>query len=387
MSNEKVKPAEKVKLNFKFNVQSYTLIFALVLIIVLFGVLTGGEFLSSRNISNLFIQMTVISILAIGMTFVIVSSHIDLSVGSLAGLTGGIAAILHVWFGWNTGLVVLVAILVGALLGLWQGWWVAYRAVPAFIVTLGGMLIFRGILVGISKGQTISPLDDSFKMIASSYLPYTLGYLIVAISIFLLFLFNWLNRKKRMEMGLKVSSPLAEYGKLAVYSFFILLITYMLSRYNGIPLPMLIVVALGGLFIFIASKTSFGRRIYAIGGNPEAASLSGINIKRNTLSVFVLMGALAGLAGIILTSRLNAATTSAGDMYELDAIAACVIGGTSLAGGRGHIVGSVIGALIMVSIDNGMSMMNIPTFWQYIVKGLILIIAVWIDIVSKKSSK
>jgi len=378
---------EEPKISFKFNAQSYALVIALFLIAILFASFTGGDFLSPRNLSNLFTQMAVISVLAIGMTFVIVTAHIDLSVGSLAGLTGGIAAILHVWYDWNTGLVVLVTILIGALLGLWQGWWIAYRAVPAFIVTLGGMLIFRGILVGISKGQTISPLDDSFKMIASSYLPYTLGYLIVAISIFLLFLFNWLNRKKRMEMGLKVSSPLAEYGKLAVYSFFILLITYMLSRYNGIPLPMLIVVALGGLFIFIASKTSFGRRIYAIGGNPEAASLSGINIKRNTLSVFVLMGALAGLAGIILTSRLNAATTSAGDMYELDAIAACVIGGTSLAGGRGHIVGSVIGALIMVSIDNGMSMMNIPTFWQYIVKGLILIIAVWIDIVSKKSSK
>src|SRR5690625_4380714 len=157
----------------------------------------------------------------------------------------------------------------------------------------------------------------------------------------------------------------------------------MLSRYNGIPLPMLIVVALGGLFIFIASKTSFGRRIYAIGGNPEAARLSGINIKRNTLMVFVLMGALAGIAGVILTSRLNAATTSAGDMYELDAIAACVIGGTSLSGGRGRIFGSIIGALIMVSIDNGMSMMNIPAFWQYIVKGLILIVAVWIDTASK----
>ncbi|MEI3606493.1 sugar ABC transporter permease [Pseudogracilibacillus sp. SE30717A] len=373
-------------LSFRMNVQSYTLIIALILIGVLFAILTGGEFLSSRNLSNLFTQMTVISILAIGMTFVIVAAHIDLSVGSLAGLTGGIAAILHVWFDWNTGLVVLVAIGVGALLGLFQGWWVAYRAVPAFIVTLGGMLIFRGILIGLSKGQTIAPLDKNFKMISNSYLPYSLGYALVIMGIVLLFFFTWRNRNKRLEMGLHVSSPILDYGKLFVYSLSIVVITYMLSRYHGLPLPLIIVITLAGIFIFISSKTAFGRSIYAIGGNKEAAALSGINIKRNTLTVFVLMGALAGIAGVILTSRLNAATTSAGDMYELDAIAACVIGGTSLAGGRGYIVGSIIGALIMVSIDNGMSMMNIQTFWQYIVKGMILIIAVWIDIASKNKT-
>lgn len=377
---------QKTKINFKFNVQSYTLIIALALIVILFTVLTGGEFITSRNLSNLFTQMTVISVLAIGMTFVIVAAHIDLSVGSLAGLTGGIAAILHVWFDWNTGLVVLAAILVGALLGLWQGWWVAYRAVPAFIVTLGGMLIFRGILVGLSKGQTIAPLDQNFKMIASSFLPYGLGYALVFIGIILLFIFTWRNRNKRLQMGLHITSPVMVYGRLLIYSIGILVITYMLNRYNGLPTPLLIVLALAGIFVFISTKTAFGRSIYAIGGNSEAAALSGINIKRNTLMVFVLMGALSGIAGIILTSRLNAATTSAGDMYELDAIAACVIGGTSLAGGTGHIIGSVVGALIMVSIDNGMSIMNIPTFWQYIVKGMILIVAVWVDISSKNKT-
>lgn len=375
---------EEAKLDVKFTLQSYALIIALILIAILFATLTGGEFLSSRNLSNLFTQMTVISVLAIGMTFVIVAAHIDLSVGSLAGLTGGIAAILHVWFDWNTGIVVLVAILVGALLGLWQGWWVAYRSIPSFIVTLGGMLVFRGILIGMSKGLTIAPLDNQFKMIANSFLPYSLGYAIVFVGIILLFIFTWRNRGSRMKMDLQVPSPVFDYGKLVIYSIGILIVTYMLNRYNGLPVPLLIVVTLAGLFIFISTKTAFGRSIYAIGGNPEAARLSGINIKRNTLMVFVLMGALAGIAGVILTSRLNAATTSAGDMYELDAIAACVIGGTSLAGGRGRIVGSIIGALIMVSIDNGMSMMNIPSFWQYIVKGLILIVAVWLDIASKK---
>ncbi|MCF3942801.1 sugar ABC transporter permease [Oceanobacillus alkalisoli] len=385
-TNNENKKTKESKISFKFNAQSYALIIALVLIAVLFAVLTGGEFLSSRNLSNLFTQMTVISVLAIGMTFVIVTAHIDLSVGSLAGLTGGIAGILHVWYDWNTGIVVLAAVMVGALLGLFQGWWVAYRAVPAFIVTLGGMLIFRGILVGITGGQTIAPMDQSFRSIAGSYLPFSLGYILAVSGIILLFFFTIRRRARRRELQLQLPSPFMDFGKISLYAVGILLVTYILSRYQGIPLPLIIVVVLGGIFIFVSSKTAFGRSIYAIGGNKEAAALSGINIKRNTFLVFGLMGALAGIAGIILTSRLNAATTGAGDMYELDAIAACVIGGTSLAGGRGYIVGSIIGALIMVSIDNGMSMMNIPTFWQYIVKGSILIVAVWVDIASKNKT-
>ncbi|WP_044749144.1 sugar ABC transporter permease [Bacillus alveayuensis] len=370
--------------SFKLDIQSYTLIIALVLIAVIFSIFTGGEFLSSRNLSNLFTQMSVIAVLAIGMTLVIVAGHIDLSVGSLVGLTGGIAAILQVWYGWNTFSVVLVAIIIGAILGLWQGWWVAYRAVPAFIVTLGGMLIFRGILIGLSKGQTVAPMSESFKQIGNSYLPYVLGYILASVSIVLLVFWTIRNRSKRMNMGLMIPAATVDYGKVAVYSILILLITYMLNRYYGIPVPFLIVVLLAVIFIFISNKTAFGRYIYAIGGNQEAAALSGINIKRNILWVFIIMGGLSGVAGVLLTSRLNAATVSAGNMYELDAIAACVIGGTSLMGGKGKIFGALIGALIMASIDNGMSMMNIETFWQYIVKGFILIIAVWIDISSKK---
>ncbi|UFT98925.1 sugar ABC transporter permease [Radiobacillus kanasensis] len=385
LSTENNKP-KQFQLNMKFNVQSYTLIIALILISVIFTIFTGGEFLSSRNLSNLFTQMSVISVLAIGMTLVIVAGHIDLSVGSLAGLAGGISAILHVWFGLSTFSVVIIAIVVGALLGLWQGWWVAYRAVPAFIVTLGGMLIFRGILIGISKGQTIAPLEPSFRGIANSYIPYSIGYILAVVGVVLLFFSIWRSRKKRTSMGLATQSPTMDYGKVTAYAIAILVITYMLNRYYGLPLPMLIVIVLGGLFVFISIKTSFGRFVYAIGGNAEAAALSGINIKRNTLSVFVIMGALAGVAGVLLTSRLNAATVNAGDMYELDAIAACVIGGTSLMGGKGNVVGAIIGALIMASIDNGMSMMNIQTFWQYIVKGLILILAVWIDISGKKQT-
>lgn len=371
-------------LSFKVDLQSYMLIIALVLIAVIFGIFTGGEFLSSRNLSNLFTQMSIIAVLAIGMTLVIVAGHIDLSVGSLVGLAGGAAAILQVWYGWNTVLTVIAAIVVGAIFGLWQGWWVAYRAVPAFIVTLGGMLIFRGILIGITNGQTISNLDESFKLIGTSYFPYIPGYILAVVCIALLVFGTVRKRSKRKSMGLLLSAPMIDYGKVAIYSFFILLATYLLNRYLGIPVPILIVALLAVIFIFISNNTAFGRYVYAIGGNEEAAALSGINIKRNVLWVFTTMGALAGVAGVLLTSRLNAATVSAGSNYELDAIAACVIGGTSLVGGKGKIVGALIGALIMASIDNGMSMMNIEAFWQYIVKGLILIVAVWIDISSKK---
>lgn len=371
-------------LSFKFDLQAYTLIIALVLIAVIFSAFTGGEFLSSRNLSNLITQMSVIAVLAIGMTLVIVAGHIDLSVGSLVGLTGGIAAILQVWQGWGTFSVVMAAIVIGAILGLWQGWWVAYRAVPAFIVTLGGMLIFRGILIGLSKGQTVAPMEDNFKQIGNSYFPYIPGYILAVISIGLLVFWTLQNRKKRKQLGLMIPAAALDFGKVGIYAFFILLTTYMLNRYLGIPVPFLIVILFAAVFIFISNKTSFGRSIYALGGNQEAAALSGINIKRSTLWVFITMGALCGVAGVLLTSRLNAATVSAGNMYELDAIAACVIGGTSLVGGRGKIVGALIGALIMASIDNGMSMMNIQAFWQYIVKGLILIVAVWIDISSKK---
>lgn len=375
----------KNKKSFKLDLQSFTLIIALVLIAIIFSACTGGEFLSSRNVSNLFSQMSVISVLAIGMTLVIVAGHIDLSVGSLVGLTGGVAAILQVWYDWNTPAAIIAAIVVGAIVGLWQGYWVAYRAVPAFIVTLGGMLIFRGILIGISKGQTVSPLRDHFTTIGNSYLPYSLGYILAIVSAVLLYLFLARSRSKKNSLGLLTPPTFVDYGKVTVYSICILGLTYLLSRYLGIPVPILIVVILAGAFIFISQKTSFGRYAYAIGGNVEAAALSGINIKRNVLYIFVLMGALAGVAGVLLTSRLNAATVSAGTNNELDAIAACVIGGTSLMGGKGKIVGSIIGALIMASIDNGMSMMNIEAFWQYIVKGLILILAVWLDISSKKN--
>lgn len=365
-----------------FDLRAYGLIIALAFIALLFTVLTDGDFLSSRNLSNLFRQMSVISILAIGMTLVIITGHIDLSVGSLVGLAGGMAAILQVWYGWDTVSVLLLTLLAGLLLGAWQGWWVAYRGVPSFIVTLGGMLIFRGILIGISKGETVAPLKESFQRIGQSYLPYAAGYILAGIAVFLLFFLTALKRKKRRKWGLKLEHPVVSYGKMAGYSVLILAFVYMMNRYLGIPVSILFVLFLLLIFGFVLNRTRFGRYLYAIGGNSEAARYSGINVKRHIFAVFVIMGLLSSLAGLILTARLNAATVGAGQMFELDAIAACVIGGTSLKGGTGSVTGSIIGALVMVSLDNGMSMLDIDPFWQYIVKGLILILAVWWDLSS-----
>jgi D-xylose transport system permease protein len=371
-------------LSFKFNLRAYSLIIALVLIGLIFGFFTDWTFLSSRNLSNLFRQMSVISILAIGMTLVIVAGQIDLSVGSLLGLTGGIAAILQVWLGWTTFGAVIAALVVGIVFGACQGWLVAYKKVPSFIVTLGGMMVFRGILLGVSNGETIAPLQDSFKQIGQSYFPYAPGYILGVIMVACMFILTVRKRNKRKKLGLTLAHPTTEFGKVTIYSLLILLFVYMMNRYFGIPVPILIVLVLGLIFTFIATKTGFGRYVYAIGGNAEAAKFSGININRYLLAVFVIMGGLAGVAGVILTGRLNAATVDAGTMNELDAIAACVIGGTSLMGGTGSIVGSIVGALVMVSLDNGMSMMNIQPFWQYIVKGMILVLAVWMDISAKK---
>ncbi|MFS8579619.1 MAG: sugar ABC transporter permease [Novibacillus thermophilus] len=377
--------AKTHKLSFvKWDVRAYALIIALAAIWAIFTILTDGAFLSDRNLSNLFRQMSVISVLAIGMVLVIVAAHIDLSVGSVAGLTGGVAAALHVWLGFNTAISIGAALLLGILIGLWQGWWVAYRMVPAFIVTLDGMLAFRGMLLAISQGQTIAPLSDSFKSIAQSYIPVSVGWglggLVVVCTAYVFFR----RRKSRMSYGFDTPPVAADLVKVAVISLLTLFFVFLMNAYKGIPTPIILVLLLGIVFTFIAQNTSFGRQIYAIGGNMDAARLSGINIKRKVLMVFVLNGFMAAVAGVLLTARVNAASPAAGEMYELDAIAAAVIGGTSLMGGTGTIVGAVIGALVMASIDNGMSMLNADVYWQYIVKGLILIVAVWIDVVSKR---
>jgi len=371
---------------FRFDARAYSMIGAVVLIWAFFS-LMHERFLTPTNLSNLFLQMSVTSILAIGMVLVIVAGQIDLSVGSLVGLTGGIAAVLNVWYDWDPVSVVLVTIALGSLIGLVQGWIVAYLAVPAFIVTLGGMLMFRGILLGTTKSVTVAPLDPSLKAIGQEYLPEFLGWIVGAIGVIGTAAVVLWSRWRRKRYGFKVAPLPMSLLHTALIGVFILGAVWVLNSYKGIPIPFIIVIVLALLFTFIARNTVFGRQIYAIGGNPEAARLSGIPIRRRILMVFVLCNTLAAIAGIVLTARVNAATMSAGTMYELDAIAACVIGGTSLMGGTGTVTGAILGALIMVSLDNGMSIMNMESFWQYIVKGAILILAVYMDISSRRRKK
>lgn len=367
----------------KIDVRAYTMIGAIVAIWLFFGIL-NDTFLTARNLSNLFTQMSVTSILAIGMVLVIVAGHIDLSVGSIVGLTGGIAAIFSNWMGMPTIVVIVVTLVAGAIVGLLQGWLVAYQAIPAFIVTLGGMMAFRGILMGITKSTTIPIFDANFIALGSAYFTNMFGIVLAILAVVILVILTIRKRKTRLNYGFEVMPLSLEIMKILFLSSLIVLFVITMNSYKGIPFPIIFVIGLAVIFSFIANNTTFGRHIYAIGGNSEAARLSGINIKSRTMMLFVFSGLLSAVAAIVLTARLSSATISAGQMYELDAIAACVIGGTSLMGGSGTIIGAIIGAMVMTSLDNGMSLMGLDTYWQYIVKGSILVLAVWIDIASRK---
>ncbi|WP_227003292.1 sugar ABC transporter permease [Kozakia baliensis] len=368
---------------FKGLFSRYKILALLIAIAVLWSLFTwatDGDFLTARNLSNLLRQMAITGMLASGMVFVIVSGEIDLSVGSLLGLLGGLAAILdnqyHLPFWANMPLVLLLGVLIGAF----NGYWVAYLRIPSFIVTLAGLLAWRGVLLGITGGITITPISSTFVAISQSYLPNFVSY-ILGLAIFGTLAFTlFRNRVKRAEYGLPVPSMGLDIAKLVGIGVAIVAFFGVLDAYRGVPLPVLIVLVLLGLFTLMARRTVFGRRIYAIGGNLEATRLSGVNVQLIKLCVFALMGAMAALAGIATTARLAAGSPSAGSLQELDAIASCIIGGTSMRGGVGTVFGALIGALIMASLDNGMSMLGVDTYWQMIVKGVILLLAVWLDV-------
>ncbi|MBN3191418.1 sugar ABC transporter permease [Pectobacterium brasiliense] len=366
------------------NLQVYVMIAAIIAIMLFFTYMTDGAYLSARNLSNLLRQTAITGILAVGMVFVIISAEIDLSVGSMMGLLGGAAAIFDVWFGWPLPLTIVVTLALGLLLGAWNGWWVAYRKVPSFIVTLAGMLAFRGILIGITNGTTVSPTSEAMSQIGQSYLPSGMGFMFGAIGLMVFIAWQWRRRSSRSRLGLPVNPPAGDIGRQTFTALVVLGAIYLLNDYRGVPTPVLVLtlLMLGG--IFLATRTAFGRRIYAVGGNIDAARLSGVNVERTKMAVFAINGLMVAVAGLILSSRLGAGSPSAGNIAELDAIAACVIGGTSLAGGIGSVAGAVMGAFIMASLDNGMSMLDVPTFWQYVVKGGILLLAVWMDTATKR---
>jgi len=396
------------------NIRYLAMIFALILIWAFFAVATQGIFLKAQNLSNLFRQMTIISFLAIGMVLVIVTGNIDLSVGSVVGFISAIAAYLqavtfskylpkmfpmlvgHVsilgiettYVGLlSTGLTIVIALLVGILIGVIQGASIAYLGIPAFVVTLGGMLIFRGGVLGITQGKTVVPIENSLVYIAQGYLSNLGGIIVACIVIIAIFIIILWNRKQKKSYGFDIN-PI--YKDLSIAGFFSLLVLfyvlYIANGYRGIQNPVLLLAIVAIIFSYVSTNTRFGRYCYALGGNKEATKLSGVNIRWNIFIVFVLMGLLSGIAGIVLTGYVAAGTIGGGLNYELSTIAACVIGGTSLMGGEGRISGALVGSLIIASLENGMSVMNMDIFWQYIVKGLVLILAVYIDVASNRKS-
>ncbi len=364
--------------------RAYTMVFALIAIWIYFHYSTDHIFLEPRNFSNLMRQTAVTGVLAVGMLMVIVTGQIDLSIGSLVGLAGGIAAIAQGWLGWELLPSLGAGIAVAIGIGLTQGFLTAYINIPAFIVTLGGLLAWRGVILGLSQGKTIPLRLQSFKVIGQNYVDPRAGWLLAVIGVAVVIWMTSSRNRARRRHGLHVPAVGASVLRMGLPAAVILWFIYVMNSYEGIPIPViiLIVIALSGAFL--TQNTTFGRYLYAIGGNPDAARLSGISIRKHILAVFCIMGALAGVAAIIYTARVGSASPDAGQLLELDAIAACVIGGTSLMGGRGTVFGAILGALIMTSLDNGMSLKNVEPYMQNIIKGAILVAAVGLDMAGRK---
>lgn len=375
------------------SVRQYGIFGALVVLLLLFQVLTQGKLLLANNVASLFQQNAYVMILAIGMLMVIVAGHIDLSVGSMVAFIGGVVAIsmrdLHLpWL-----LAVLVGILVGALAGAWQGFWIAYVGIPAFIVTLAGMLLFRGLAI-VLVGETIAGLPNGYVRISNGSLPNVLGFagnldaltlVLGLVGIAAVVVTQLRSRLAKRKHGLHVESLLAFVGKNVLVALAIGALTFVLSLSSGgTPIVLVIVGVLVIAYSFVMGNTVFGRRIYAIGGNRPAAILSGVNTKAIDFSIFVNIGALTGVAAIVTSSRAGAAVAAAGSNYELDAIAACFIGGAAVTGGVGRISGAIVGALIMGVLNMGLSIMAVNPAWQMAIKGLVLLAAVAFDLVNKR---
>jgi len=342
-----------------------------------------GIFLGAINFSKLLQQTAVTGVLAVGMLMVIVSGNIDLSVGAVVGLAGGIAAMTQ---GWGLVPSLLSAIAVGLIIGALQGALTAYVNIPSFIVTLGGLQAWRGLILKFSKGATIPVELPFFRSLGRDVINQRVGYGLALAAIVLIVLTNLRRNRARQRHGLKAISAASTAARIVIPALVTVAFITLMNQGGGLPIPVifLVIVALAGAFL--TANTTFGRYLYAIGGNPDAARLSGINLQRYILAAFCLMGALAGLASILHTARVGSASPDAGTLMELDAIASCVIGGTSLMGGRGTVFGAVLGALILASLDNGMSLLNVENWAQYVVKGGVLVAAVGFDMYGRRKS-
>ncbi len=377
------------------HLQENGMLVALVAIVFFFTVVVRAvldvDFLSAQNITNLFLQNSYVIIMALGMLLVIVAGHIDLSVGSVAGFVGAIAGVLTVPMGWPFPAVVIACLLAGALIGAAQGYWVAYWRIPSFIVTLAGMLIFRGLTLWTLGGQNIGPFPKAFQSLSTGFLPDFFGpekpnltaLLIIAVAAAILVWVGFRSRRQDAEFGIEPEPMGLFIARNVLVTLALLFVGWKLASYRGLPNVVLVLSVLTVLYAFFTENTVMGRRIYALGGNEKAAKLSGINTDRLVFFCFVNMGVLAALAGMIVTARLNSATPRAGSGFELDVIAAVFIGGASMTGGSGKIVGVVVGALILGVMNNGMSILGIGIDYQQVIKGLVLLAAVIFDVYNK----
>jgi len=385
------KPLASRKLAVDF--RQYGILAALVAIIVLFQVLTGGRLLMPGNVNNLIQQNSYVLILAIGMVMVIIAGHIDLSVGSVVAMVGSVAALAMIDWRLPWWLAVLVALLAGALVGAWQGFWVAYVEIPAFIVTLAGMLLFRGLTLIFLHGGTIGGLPREFVAIGAGWLPSWLGQVgntdvltmaLAVVSCVLLVFFQTSARNARRKLQLPVEGAAPFWGKIAFAVAAILGVCWQLANYSGTPIILVILAALILAYNFLLNRSVFGRHVYAMGGNLFAAVMSGVKTRRVNFALFVNIGMLAALAGVVSTSRAGSAVASAGQNYELDAIAAVFIGGAAVQGGVGTVTGAMIGGLVMGVLNMGLSILSVDAAWQMAIKGLVLLLAVAFDLVNKR---
>lgn len=375
----------------KNNIRNYSMFIMLALIMIIFSFLTGGTNLNSRNFTNIFIQYSYVLILAVGMVQVIVIGGIDLSVGSVCAFVGAISAMLYN-SGWGVAGSLIASLAVGAAIGAFQGFWIAYFKMPAFIVTMAGMLLFRGFTYMITNVSPIPLKDDGYKQLASGIFLETPGnfhvsaILIGAVIFALYIVAEVMTRKKNIANSFEVIPSSLFIAKIVLIGALVLGLSQRFATYRGLPIVVIVLGITIFAFNFMMKNTVLGRYIYAVGGNARSAKLSGINSELITFTVYCIMGFLSGLAGVISTGNMNSALPQAGDLFELDAIAACYIGGVSSSGGIGTVVGVVVGGLVMSAINNGMLLMNIASDWQKVVKASILLLAVFYDVYTRRKA-
>ncbi|MFN5012611.1 multiple monosaccharide ABC transporter permease [Bradyrhizobium sp.] len=387
-------PEEKSHAGFlKNNLRSYGMLMSLFVIMLFFQFMTDGTLLQPLNLTNLVLQNSYIVIMALGMLLVIVTGHIDLSVGSVAGFVGAVAAVLMVRYHLDYPLAIIACLIVGAAIGAAQGYWVAYFGIPSFIVTLAGMLVFKGLALALLQGQSVGPFPATFQKLSSGFIPELIpssgnlnltSLAIGAVLTLVLVYASVKGRAREVEHGIEVEPFGFFAAKNVVLAGALMYFTYLIASHRGLPNVLVIMTALIALYGFMTRRTVVGRQIYAVGGNAKAAKLSGIKTERLVFMTFVNMGVLAALAGLIFAARLNTATPKAGLGFELDVIAACFIGGASAYGGVGRVGGAVVGAMIMGVMNNGMSILGIGIDYQPVIKGLVLLGAVCIDVYNQR---